>query len=200
MPQIFDKIYLIGDTIKWDFNNYQPDMITICLGQNDGPNQDSTLYCSAYIGLIKAIRKYCPNADIVCLTSPMGDKTLTAVLKKYLTAIVANANAAGDRKVYKFFFSRSYNNGCGGHPDMGDHQLIASRIDGIYKAIKRLVNYLSNYIRLSMTETRLFNTLGSLKGESALFAIPIHHFVAFYKIKLIYPALSANLLLFFRLH
>ena len=136
MPQIFDKVYLIADSIKWDFNDYQPDVITICLGQNDGPNQDSTLYCNAYISLIKAIRIHCPNADIICLTSPMGDKTLTAVLKRYLTAIASNLNAAGDKKVYKFFFSKSYNHGCGGHPDMADHQLIAGELTAYIRQLK----------------------------------------------------------------
>jgi len=42
---------LRGDTITWDFKAYQPDVVTICLGQNDGPKQDSTLFCSTYVDL-----------------------------------------------------------------------------------------------------------------------------------------------------
>jgi hypothetical protein len=30
MPLIFDKIDLRGDSLLWDFNNYQPDIVTIC--------------------------------------------------------------------------------------------------------------------------------------------------------------------------
>ncbi|MEI9807596.1 MAG: hypothetical protein WDO16_06760 [Bacteroidota bacterium] len=33
MPQVFDKISMRDDTIAWDFNQYQPDIVTICLGK-----------------------------------------------------------------------------------------------------------------------------------------------------------------------
>jgi lysophospholipase L1-like esterase len=138
MPQIFDKVFLRADTINWDFSNYMPDVVTICLGQNDGPKQDSAFCCSTYVNFIKAIRKDYPDADIICLTSPMGDQTLTAVLQRYLTAITNTLNAKGDKKVTKYFFSRQYHNGCGGHPDMDDHKLIA---DELTAYIKRLKNW-----------------------------------------------------------
>lgn len=136
MPQIYDKIFLRNDTLKWNFNNYTPDVVTICLGQNDGPQQDSTVFCGTYVNFINAIRQHYPHADIVCLTSPMGDKTLTAVLQKYLTAITAHENAAGDKKVYKYFFSRQYHSGCGGHPDLDEHKLIAAELTSYIKQLK----------------------------------------------------------------
>lgn len=135
MPQIFDKVFLRGDTINWDFKQYQPDVITICLGQNDGI-KDSTLYCDAYVKFIKTIRQNYPKADIICLTSPMADKALTAVLQRYLKGITDYMNINGDKKVYKYFFSRQYHNGCGGHPDMGDHQLIADELTAYIKQLK----------------------------------------------------------------
>ena len=52
MPPVFDKISMRNDTIGWDFNNYQPDVVTICLGQNDGI-QDSVTFCNNYIAFIK---------------------------------------------------------------------------------------------------------------------------------------------------
>jgi lysophospholipase L1-like esterase len=136
MPQIYDKVFLRGDTITWNFNNYQPDVVTICLGQNDGPKQDSLVFCSAYINLIKAIRQHYPNADIICLTSPMADKTLTPVLQRFLTGITNYVNAAGDKKVHKYFFSRQYHNGCGGHPDLDEHKLIAAELTAYIKQLK----------------------------------------------------------------
>src|SRR5690606_17269343 len=48
MPQVFDKINVADDTIAWDFSRYQPDVVTVCLGQNDGI-QDSTAFCNAYV-------------------------------------------------------------------------------------------------------------------------------------------------------
>ncbi len=86
-----------SDSILWDFRQYQPDLVTICLGQNDGV-QDSVIFCSAYIQLITRIRSVYPLAKIVCLTSPMGDERLTAVLKNYLSGITRVVNAHGDKK------------------------------------------------------------------------------------------------------
>src|SRR4029077_4929292 len=48
MPQVFDKISMRNDTIKWDFKMYQPNVVTVCLGQNDGI-QDSATFCKNYI-------------------------------------------------------------------------------------------------------------------------------------------------------
>jgi lysophospholipase L1-like esterase len=135
MPMIYDKTFLIADSLTWDFKNYRPDVVTICLGQNDGV-QDSTTYCTAYVNFIKAIRQHYPQADIVCLSSPMADAYLTAALKRYLTGITAFMNKTGDKRVTKFFFSRSYNKGCGGHPDLDEHKVIAAELTAYIKQLK----------------------------------------------------------------
>jgi lysophospholipase L1-like esterase len=135
MPQIYDKVFLRSDTIAWDFGKYKPDVVTICLGQNDG-QQDSTLFCGTYVKFIESIRQHYPNAAIICLSSPMANQGLTAVLKRYLTGITAYMNANGDRKVYKYFFSRQFHNGCGGHPDMADHVGIADELTAYIKQVK----------------------------------------------------------------
>jgi len=116
MPSVFDNMDLRNGSKKWDFRNYQPDVVTVCLGQNDGV-QDSTKFCSAYCDFIERLRKDYPGAKVICLTSPMADEMLLAVLKKYLSAIVAFENNRGDKNVYTFFFSKGYHNGCGDHPE-----------------------------------------------------------------------------------
>lgn len=135
MPKIYDKVFLIGNAIPWDFSKYQPDVVTVCLGQNDGP-QDSTLFCSTYVKFISAIRQHYPNADIICLTSPMANDGLATILKRYLTGITAHINAAGDQKVFKYFFSKQYHHGCGGHPDMEEHGLIANELTAYIKQVE----------------------------------------------------------------
>ena len=135
MPQVFDKIDMRDDSIEWNFNLYIPDVVTICLGQNDGI-QDSTIFCNAYISFIKDIRNKYANADIICLTSPMGDEKLTTTLKNYLTSIVNALNNSGDKKIYKYFFSKQYHNGCGGHPDLKDHEMIAAELTGFIKNLE----------------------------------------------------------------
>jgi hypothetical protein len=127
IKDVFGCIGLNQNNKAWNFENYIPDVVTISLGQNDGV-QDSTAFCSAYVSFIKTIRGHYPNADIICLTSPMADDYLLGYMKKYINGIVNQLNTEGDNKVHKFFFSRSFNNGCGGHPDIDDHKLIADEL------------------------------------------------------------------------
>jgi len=126
---------LRNDSLQWDFSRYTPDVVTICIGQNDG-KQDSTAFCNAYINFINTVRTYYPKANIVCLNSPMANAELTFILKKYITGIVGYINANGDNKVSYFFFSRSFNDGCGGHPSMAQHVLIADELTGYIKGLK----------------------------------------------------------------
>lgn len=135
MPQVFDKVDLRDDSVQWDFKKYQPGVVTICLGQNDGI-QDSTAFCGAYIRFIHKLRSYYPHAMFICLTSPMADETLLPVLKKYLTAIVKRTVAGGDKEVYKYFFSKRYFHGCGVHPDLEEHRQIASELIRFIKQVK----------------------------------------------------------------
>ncbi len=127
MPEVFDKINMRTDNMQWDFSRYIPDAVTVTLGQNDGI-QDSVKFCSAYVTFIKTIRSKYPSADIFCLTSPMADATLAAAMKNYLTGIVNYINNSGDAKVHKYFYSRQYHNGCGGHPDLQEHGAIAKEL------------------------------------------------------------------------
>ena len=127
MPQVFDKVNMRDDTIAWDFTKYIPDVVTITLGQNDGI-QDSATFCGAYVQFINTIRSKYPQAHIFCLTSPMADSALAAAMKKYLTGVVGYMNSGGDSKVYKYFYSKQYHHGCGGHPDLEEHGLIAQEL------------------------------------------------------------------------
>jgi len=135
MPQVYEKVSMRNDTIAWDFSKYQPDVVTICLGQNDGI-QDSAIFCDNYISFIMQLRDYYPKATIICLTSPMADTRLRSFMEKNLAAIVDKENKSGDNLVYKYFFSKQYHNGCDGHPDLAEHQLIAKELTSAIKKIK----------------------------------------------------------------
>lgn len=132
MPQEFGTTDLHVGGKNWDFRRYQPDVVTICLGQNDGV-QDSVKFCGAYVGFLKTLRAAYPRARLVCLTSPMADARLTAVLRRYLTGVVAAARAGGEANVDSFFFARSYNSGCGAHPSLAEQELIAGELTAYLK-------------------------------------------------------------------
>ena len=134
MPDVFDKVNMRSDTIAWDFQRYTPNVVTICLGQNDGI-QDSTTFCNAYVHFIHTLRRHYPEARIICLTSPMAVEGLRAVMRRYLGGIVAEMHREGDDKVSSYFFSGWYHHGCGGHPDLEEHQAIAEELTAYIRKI-----------------------------------------------------------------
>lgn len=136
MPQVFDKISMRNDSISWDFARYQPDVVTVCLGQNDGI-QDSTKFCDAYIGFVKQLRSYYPEAMIVCLSSPMADEKLRNYMKKVIPSVVSAVKRSGDQKISYYIFDTQYSSGCDWHPDMNEHQLIAGKLTNYLQKIMK---------------------------------------------------------------
>jgi len=132
MPQEFATTDLKVGGRPWDTSRYQPDLVTVCLGQNDGV-QDSVQFCSAYLSFLKTLRADYPRARLLCLTSPMADARLTAVMRRYLTGVVAAAQAGGEKNIDKFFFARSYNAGCGAHPSLAEQELIGNELTAYLK-------------------------------------------------------------------
>jgi hypothetical protein len=142
MPDVYDKIANrpssdnFAASTNWDFSRYQPDIVTVCLGQNDGPaNQNQ--FVAAYESFVEHLRFVHPMAQIVLITSPMGNTQLITFMKTNLTTIAQHENAAGDNKVSTFFFSRSWNDGCGGHPSMENDTEVAGELANYLKTILR---------------------------------------------------------------
>ena len=134
MPQVYDKISLRENKIAWDFSKYQPDLVTVCLSQNDGL-QDSAKFCSTYVKFLKELRGHYPNAVFVCLSSPMADAALLAQTKRYFPAIVTATN---DKKVSLFYFSKQSTAGCDSHPSGSQHVQIAGELSAY---LKKLMNW-----------------------------------------------------------
>ena len=134
MPEVYDNVNMRNknDSLQWNFEKYIPDVVTVCLGQNDGV-QDSALFCSAYVTFLQRLRSHYPQAQLVCLTSPMADSNLTAVQKKYIISIVENLEKGGDKKVSHYFFAKRYFHGCDSHPDVEEHQQIAAELTAYLK-------------------------------------------------------------------
>lgn len=132
MPQVYDKISMHNDTIQWDFNRYQPDIVTVCLGQNDGV-QDSAAFCNNYISFLKTLRGYYPNAKILLLSSPMADARLREFLRNSLKSVLGTRKTAGDNKLAMHVFEKSYTGGCDYHPSVEEHALIANELTEVIR-------------------------------------------------------------------
>jgi Carbohydrate esterase 2 N-terminal/GDSL-like Lipase/Acylhydrolase family len=133
MPQVFDNVNISKDSLIWNFAKFQPDVVTICLGQNDGI-QDSVRFCNTYSNFISSLRGYYPKAKLICLTSPMADEKLRAVLTRYLQGVVNHCRAGGEKNLGMYSFNRQYQNGCGRHPDKEDDKLIAAELTSWLRA------------------------------------------------------------------
>ena len=136
MPQVFDKINMAKDTIAWDFSRYQPNVVAVCLGQNDGI-QNATQFVDAYVSFAKTLRKHYPKAKLIFLSSPMATADLKTAMVKYITAVKANLNQNGEKNIATYFFAKSYNQGCGGHPSVANHQEIALELSAYVKKIMK---------------------------------------------------------------
>ncbi len=135
MPDVYNLVYIDNSSkMKWDFSKYIPDVVTICLGQNDGII-DSAVFCSAYISFIDNLKNKYPDAHYFCLTSPMSDNNLLNFQKKCLSAIEKYYQDKGDNKVHKVYLTNNLNKGCVSHPDKNQHILIANEVETAIKSI-----------------------------------------------------------------
>ena len=127
LPQVYNKLALSADSIQWNFQKYQPDLATICLGQNDGI-QDLNQFCSAYIDFIDHLRQHYPKTTFVLLTSPMADSGLAVFQQKALLRVQQRLQVKGEHNTYHYFFKNCYHGGCDGHPTIQQHQQIAAEL------------------------------------------------------------------------
>ena len=89
---------------KWEFSRYQPDVVCINLGTNDlsTNNYDLNLLKQGYKKLLKMVRQHNPKAKIVFLTGSMLYNEELQIAVQLLNEIAAEAQAAGDKEVYRF--------------------------------------------------------------------------------------------------
>ena len=76
-----------------------------------------------------------PRARIALLSSPMVSGTNCVKLQNCLTAIKATTDASypTDPAVSLFFFAPMQPHGCGGHPDVADHGIMAKELEPFFK-------------------------------------------------------------------
>ncbi len=134
MPAVFDKVSMRNNAIQWDFANYQPDIVTVCLGQNDGV-QDSVAFCTNYISFMRQLRQYYPNATFMLLSSPMADEKLRSFLRQSINAVRSQLALTGDNKIFTHVFEKQYISGCDAHPSGKEHKQIATELTTVIKNI-----------------------------------------------------------------
>jgi lysophospholipase L1-like esterase len=141
MPQVYESAYLeIDSAQRWDFTKYTPDIVTICLGTNDFSDGDgkaprlpfdSAVYIKTYIDFLGNIYKHYPSTQIALLTSPMLGGEKRDLMFACLQTVKGKVKEryASKLPIEIFQFNPMIPKGCGYHPDINDHEILAKEIE-----------------------------------------------------------------------
>lgn len=135
--KLISGIYGNTDTMhtskKWEFSEWQPDVVVINIGTNDkswtkGIDQRVDTFGSAYYDLICQVREKNPDAYIICSLGAMGNDLMPEI-EEQVAAYSANT---GDYRVTTFEFANQngYRDGYGAdyHPSAKTHQKMADKL------------------------------------------------------------------------
>jgi lysophospholipase L1-like esterase len=147
MPHVYEKTdFKENNTHQWDFRSFTPQVVSIALGTNDlstgdgkTPRKpfDADEFITRYIKFIQLVKSKYPKARIVLLSSPMVKGASGSLLEQYLTTVKEKVNAAcpADKPVSTFFFTPMETHGCGGHPSVDDHLIMAKQLEPFFKSL-----------------------------------------------------------------
>jgi hypothetical protein len=147
MPQVYETLdFQEQGTRKWDFNLYKPQVIGIALGTNDFSDGDgvhpraafdSARFVRDYTGFVQLVRSKNPQARIALLSSPMVKGAKARLLENCLTAVKQHIDGLypSAKPVSLFFFKPMEARGCGGHPSVEDHAILAEELLPFFKTL-----------------------------------------------------------------
>ena len=148
MQEVYESTFFGPDpsSPRWDFKQFTPDYVSICLGTNDfsdgdgvtlRPPFDSTKFIAAYVDFLKTVRGHYPAAHIIITNTPMLSANQNEILIGCLEKIKTQAEAIAIKPISIFSFSKNYNNGCYGHPSVEDHGKMAEEFVLFLKEIAK---------------------------------------------------------------
>jgi hypothetical protein len=147
MPQVYEKTdFLVNSPRNWDFKTYSPRIVSIALGTNDlsdgdGRSRrlpfDSAVFVNNYIRFIGLVKSKYPKAQIALLSSPMINGNKRIMLQNCLTAVKAQTDKKypSGKRIALFFFKPMTAHGCGGHPSIEDHAILAMELAPFFKKL-----------------------------------------------------------------
>lgn len=146
VPEIYGRIVADEPGSTWDFAKYVPDAVIVNLGTNDFGKgiPDEKGWTGAYKEFIARVRKHAPQAHVYCAVGsmmsdsyPANQKHLTTI-RAYLTKLIGELNAAGDKKIHYLEFEPQNMNtdgiGADWHPSIKTNEKMAAKLA---EALKR---------------------------------------------------------------
>jgi lysophospholipase L1-like esterase len=147
MPQVYEKTDLQFDSHRfWNFKTYHPAVVSIALGTNDFSEGDhvherlpfdSTVFVNNYIRFVQLVKSKYPEATIALLSSPMINGNRRILLQNCLNAVKNKIDSIypSSKRVALFFFEPMQARGCGGHPNVEDHAILADELMPFFKKL-----------------------------------------------------------------
>lgn len=147
MPSVYEKTdFQVNSSRLWNFNSYTPKIVSIALGTNDFSNGDgikkrllfdSAAFVSQYIKFATQVKSKYPAAQIALLSSPMANGNNRLLLQNCLQAVktVVDQSYPSDKGIALYFFKPMRARGCGGHPSVEDHALLAEELIPFFKKL-----------------------------------------------------------------
>jgi hypothetical protein len=135
IPDKFDRTLCYWNLPKWDFEQWIPNLVVICLGLNDcnafggysgQVGVDSTrMFKTKYHTFITKIRTVYPGVKILAVAAAHADW-----IQRTVSEVVSEEQASGKNDVFYTFFPK-YDASAyvfGDHPTAATHRLIANRL------------------------------------------------------------------------
>ena len=144
MTDFYERTLPSRPDSHWDFKAWIPQLVVMNVGTNNFATYDpgETRYVRIYSALFDRVRNAYPDALIVCILGPMltdiyppGKNNLT-LAKRYMKSAMAKIKASGEKN-YEYLElpeqKHSDGLGCGFHPSVKTHKLMADRVVAIAK-------------------------------------------------------------------
>jgi hypothetical protein len=147
MPQVYEKTdFQENSSRNWDFKTYDPRIVSIALGTNDYSNGDgikprlpfdTAVFVNTYIRFVMLVKSKYPKARIALLSSPMINGSRRETLQNCLTAVKIKIDKKypSDKPIALFFFKPMQARGCGGHPNVEDHAILAEELVPFFRKL-----------------------------------------------------------------
>lgn len=136
-PDYYENALPDDDTTRWDPKAYVPDVIGVCLGNNDfdAGVPDQIEYVQRYAEFIRILRRDAPEAHLFLITSPSltdtpGRVPKRSVQKAYLDEI---ARRLGDPRIH--VVQITHHEGVPGdwHPSGTAHRAVADELEPLFR-------------------------------------------------------------------
>ena len=141
LPYYYKRACL-NDTLKWDFQKWQPDLVVVRLGNNDywkKPYPLTKVFQKAYINFLKEIRSFYPQASILVFCEPIGKDQHCDYISSAVTEL---KNEFGDKKIWfeelNIILAKQNDFGCQKHLNEFGHKKIAEVLEPI---IRKVMNW-----------------------------------------------------------